>query len=155
MPNLCECQLTIIGNNQKDEIKKFIKRAKIDEVEPSDISIEKFLPTPKELDDTDTETENSEFIKKYGASNWYDWRVMNWGTKWDIIGGERTSEDDEDEKIDYMFETAWSPPIEALQSISKLYPKFVFVLKYEETLTGFIGIAKFINGKVDNKVINY
>jgi hypothetical protein len=53
------------------------------------------------------------------ASDWYDWRVANWGTKWEI-----NDIDDEDNlgfhknkdgtaQIYFFFNSAWAPPIGA------------------------------------------
>ena len=45
--------------------------------------------------------------------SWYNWRVENWGTKWDVGGEteghvERISEN----SVSISFESAWNPPIE-------------------------------------------
>jgi len=43
--------------------------------------------------------------------SWYDWRVQNWGTKWDI---DMTGEDihhNDDGSFSISFDSAWSPPI--------------------------------------------
>jgi hypothetical protein len=58
----------------------------------------------------------------YEVSGWYDWRLENWGTKWDVmevaITQPLTLHDDEDaapESMNASFTfncwTAWSPPI--------------------------------------------
>lgn len=49
------------------------------------------------------------------TSGWYDWRIENWGTKWDIYNTqcERT-----DANILVMsFNTAWSPPIPVYEKL--------------------------------------
>ena len=59
---------------------------------------------------------------EYEVEGWYDWRLSNWGTKWDIVDVQITQpltlHDDEDvlpESMNASFSfncwTAWSPPI--------------------------------------------
>ena len=43
----------------------------------------------------------------------------------------------------YEFYTAWSPPIEFLQTVAVQWPALHFVLAYEEPGMGFKGLAKF------------
>ena len=39
---------------------------------------------------------------------WYDWRIKNWGIKWDI-DSQKDQENTED-YLEYEFETPWGPP---------------------------------------------
>ena len=41
-------------------------------------------------------------IENYGASDWYDWRVANWGTKWNSCNTNINKEE-----LYIAFETAW------------------------------------------------
>ena len=41
--------------------------------------------------------------------NWYQWRLANWGTKWDAAYADVLSQSDTE--ILVQFDTAWSPPI--------------------------------------------
>ena len=58
----------------------------------------------------------------YEVEGWYDWRVKNWGTKWDVVDVQITNpltiHDDEDAdpanmNASFSFNcwTAWAPPI--------------------------------------------
>ena len=55
----------------------------------------------------------------FEVAGWYDWRVTNWGTKWDVVNVEITqslaSHGMEPETMTASFSfncwTAWSPPI--------------------------------------------
>jgi hypothetical protein len=42
---------------------------------------------------------------------WYDWRVTNWGTKWDCMAEHDITLDLEEKALTVSFDTAWSPPI--------------------------------------------
>ena len=39
---------------------------------------------------------------------WYNWRINNWGIKWDLDDVE--TQDWDDHQIIYTFETPWGPP---------------------------------------------
>jgi hypothetical protein len=44
---------------------------------------------------------------------WYDWRLQNWGTKWEIVSNESyldIQENEHGKSIRASFATAWSPP---------------------------------------------
>lgn len=70
-----------------------------------------FVPMPQELVGTTSPSpQNAELDEKYGASNWYDWAVKNWGTKWDTHIDDYTVGDDGTTAV-INFNTAWSPPI--------------------------------------------
>ena len=43
------------------------------------------------------------------TSGWYEWRLDNWGTKWDVYNVHMTRMDDN--TLVMSFDTAWSPPI--------------------------------------------
>ena len=52
--------------------------------------------------------------------SWYNWRVDNWGTKWDV-GGETEGRIDRinENSVSISFESAWCPPIEFYQHIEE------------------------------------
>lgn len=60
--------------------------------------------------------------------DWYDWRVRNWGSKWDVIDTEQLSKD----SYTYYFTTAWGPVLEAIFKLSELYPDILFDYRYSE-----------------------
>lgn len=87
----------------------------------------------------------------FKGNHWYDWNVRNWGTKWDVAvrHGDDYPETElmEEDKtfLAYRFNTAWSPPIEAITKLSKQYPTLNFNLSYEEE-TGWGGEITLLNG---------
>ena len=53
---------------------------------------------------------------------WYSWQLRNWGTKWNTYDDELSYIDD-DTCLYYHFDTAWSPPEEAIEALRKIYTK--------------------------------
>ncbi len=116
MPNWCNNNLELTGNlKELKEIQKSIKAGDF---------FNSILPIPTELADTQSpardETQeqkdkNKALKEKLGCDNWYDWRVNNWGTKWDIDAdsfhqNEIVKVTDNTGKLILAFDTAWSPP---------------------------------------------
>ena len=89
MPNWCQNNVTISGDEKK--VKAFIKFVKSKQ---SKFDFNKIYPMPKELEGTvsgsedlksDEQKANSELWKvEFGADNWYDWKNLHWGTKWEL-----------------------------------------------------------------------
>ena len=155
MPNWCSNTLTISGDaKQIKEFKTISKDGKGQE--KTDLSFNKTVPIPDMIDpskDVSMSDKPNKMLKKlFGADNWYDWHIKNWGTKGDASNAELTMDDDE--YLEYIFETAWSPPVEWLEKVSKKFPKLEFRMKYEEEGMGFIGIAKGSNGNIEDKWID-
>lgn len=76
---------------------------------------------------------------------WYDWNVNNWGTKWDA-DAELTEH--AADHLQYQFDTAWSPPIEAMKALGSLFPEVHVELDWEEE-QGFGGTMTFTGGAVE------
>lgn len=95
----------------------------------------------------------------FKGDNWYDWNVNNWGTKWDVAvsNNEEYPEtelmEESDTSLAYRFNTAWSPPLPAIATISQQYPNLEFNLSYEEE-TGWGGEIEFLAGE-DSVLENY
>ena len=84
--------------------------------------------------------EQSEILKKtYGANNWYDWRVTNWGTKWGIDGESIQFYDEDEDRIEIHFDTAWSPPNEIYQELRDKYEDIEISWFYREDDMQFAG----------------
>lgn len=58
--------------------------------------------------------------------DWYNWNVRNWGTKWELSD---VSLDRTDRELTYYMESAWSPPVEAINNLAKQYPTLTFTIK--------------------------
>lgn len=136
MPNWCFNHLTVKGDSK--ELKRFKKEV---ETKETKLSFAVHFPEPDytkvKVKPTFPDIRKEEFVNPSEA--WWDWRIQNWGTKWDVREVELTEEDDE---LFYSFETAWSPPLGWLEHTVKLFPKLEFELKYEEDGMGFAGKAK-------------
>ncbi len=97
-------------------------------------SFERIDPTPPEMLEDDSY-----------ADGWFNWRVEQWGTKWDVeypraiadslLAGEQAH-----------FNTAWSPPIAAIETLSKMFPDIEFRLDYYEGGCWFAGYCEFNGG---------
>ena len=60
---------------------------------------------------------------------WYNWRVANWGTKWDCY--DLTIDEDEQE-LTLSFNTAWSPPEEICHALKEKYEDASIQWFYDE-----------------------
>lgn len=71
----------------------------------------------------------------FSGSDWYDWNVRNWGTKWDA-GSAELEEDLDDLKetdtLTYRYETAWSIPEPAMRAMVEQHPELSFSFECEE-----------------------
>tara|TARA_E500000178_G_scaffold127555_1_gene127352 strand:- start:36 stop:650 length:615 start_codon:yes stop_codon:yes gene_type:complete len=109
-----------------DKIEKIVK----EESDDAKNGLLQFLhPMPKELLDTEagpiakTKAEkNARQARKleFGAENWYDWRVNNWGTKWEVcefygVDRQHLNDSPDESTISFAFSSAWSPPIGAYE----------------------------------------
>lgn len=114
-------------------------------------------PTRSKLDVNDKNWWNdTEELAKTDKS-WYNWNIRNWGTKWDVAvsDGEEHPEtyvegptpNGENLVVYYNFNTAWSPPVPALEKLSAQYPTLLFTLSYEEE-SGWGGEMELLRGKV-------
>ena len=62
---------------------------------------------------------------------WYNWRVQNWGTKWDCYSLE-IDDCDMPHGFEVNFETAWSPPEEVCYAIKEQYDDLSISWFYDE-----------------------
>lgn len=146
MPNWCKNNLRIKDNGEKTlELLEYVKDEK------GEFTMNKAVPMPKELEDTESPNTTSgedrkKLIEKYGADNWYDWRCNNWGVKWDAGDSEFWKDGD-----DWMisFQTPWDPPCEFVKKLSAQFPKITFILQFADEGIGSppLGQCTFMNGE--------
>lgn len=129
--------------------------------------IDAFASHLSDLASDDNET-NTGFLElflgdpaKGGHEDWYNLRINEWGTKWDVY---RIS----DVKTDYIpftagfmasrivtckWASAWSPPIPALLKLSKKYDVDI-IARYADEFLNYVGQHTIIDGE-ENKVLHY
>lgn len=106
-------------------------------------------PCPAELLETragypkdDREPAN---LKKYGFSNWYDFQVARWGTKWDAYEIDTLA--DTGDTLTLTFDTAWSPPVGIYQTMHE--KGFQIEATFVEQGCDFVGFWKDGNDRTD------
>lgn len=90
MPNWCE-NVLVVGHADQKMLRRFVRGYKSGNLG------QEFVPMPPEFEE---------------GEKWYDWRIMNWGTKWDFGQGDYGRPPvRRDSKVEVRFDTAWSPPL--------------------------------------------
>jgi hypothetical protein len=108
-----------------------IERAKIAFAEGKFLA--EFCPVPESLhivsgrvgDDEDAEQKKLEEdtarnLAVHGYGNWYDYCVNEWGTKWDVGGDGGIADEDSPNATRMSFDSAWAPPIAAMEKFQDL-----------------------------------
>lgn len=80
-------------------------------------------------------------------SDWYNWCVENWGTKWDAC--EPTTVCDEADCLSFEFDTAWSPPSGFYAKLAEVGIEFVA----EFAIEGGLGSGIFTSSRDDDGIV--
>ena len=135
MPNHVKNVLKVTGNEK--EINKLMDFVSNDE---SPFTFEKINPTPSE-DQTPDE------YKESPIPSWYNWRCINWGTKWDAY--EIDVDSHGRDEVYFNFLTAWSPPVPVLLTLSKKFKSLEFRLDFaDEDLSYNLGFIIMKKGEI-------
>ena len=134
---------------EKSEFENLVSRLKVGDVQRYNYSL-----SPSELDERLKYSKNTEEnikygkqvvnnILNYGVPTWYEWRIANWGTKWNSYsnfyeGGSILN-----------FQTAWNAPKPVLLKLSEMYPDVTMELEYaDEDIGSNCGRAVFCEGEL-------
>jgi len=126
MPNWCNNYLEL-----EHEDPAMIERAKTAFADAKLLA--EFVPVPESLHITagrvgsDEEPEQIALVEQeaaniavHGYSNWYDYCVNEWGTKWDVGGEGDQATVESPNAIKMNFDSAWAPPIAAMEKFQDL-----------------------------------
>lgn len=149
MPNWCNNTVQITGPKKKlQQIKQAIE---------ADQLLDYLYPMPKELDITAgrfggddnpeqkaLEAKEQANLEKHGYSNWYDWRVEQWGTKWEVTRDyaepEITQSSNGTETLNWSFDSAWAPPVGAYAHYLDKHDDVSIFATYYEPGCDFMGV---------------
>ena len=109
MPNWCNNTITLTG--PKEKITAIYAKAKEDNA-----LLQQLKPMPEALEGTTSPSPTEGKVQPLvdGFDNWYDWRVQNWGSKWDVDADNLELSED-GTTIEGWFDSAWAPPIHAYE----------------------------------------
>jgi len=141
MPNWCANTLEITHSDPE-----MIARVRKSFVENS--LLNEFVPVPQDLKITAgflgngaeqqaLEEQQTRNLATYGYTNWYEFCVSEWGTKWDI-GGTTDQVQDIPNGVILTFDSAWSPPVNAYDKLLDL--GFEIRAMYYEPGMGYAGV---------------
>ena len=125
MPNHCHNRVRFYSDDKPELIQKLHKIFKSEEVFTQFVPEPDWATTPNEAGELSAKDPNEPmFPPKFPDGTvddrWYNWRLQNWGTKWDCY-----EVDIDDSELEYGFEvtfdTAWSPPEEICSAIKEQF----------------------------------
>lgn len=161
MPNWCDNEVTIQGHDNPEEFKAFLLKAQLQTEGARERAVtfdskftlfDNLVPMPEYLRDTTrTPGNTNEFVNAlagngdYQYTNWYDWSLANWGTKWDVEL--RSVFMPSENSLHLNFDTAWSPAGHVWEKVSEEFPSLIIDMRYIEEGMAYIGDARFQGGE--------
>lgn len=156
MPNWCYNTVRISGhgNYKVEKLMEAVKGKKVEQdgkEYQAPFSFNSIVPMPEDIRDTTSPTRISEtntqeqvdaLQEKYGVTNWYDWAIKNWGTKWDLNAfhdDTQVNYHEDANEVTYRFDTAWSPPQLVHEALVEQYPAVNISWHYDEPDMEFSG----------------
>jgi len=139
MPNWCNNTVTISHEDPSmiERARKAFNEGRL---------LDEFIPVPKELSEAVADGSlNEALVMKYGYSNWYNFCVNEWGTKWDVGADGQPAIDSDVNTLSMNFESAWAPPCAAYEKL--IEQGFKIIAYYYEPGMAFAG--KWDNGDDD------
>jgi len=141
MPNWCDNILTVTGPSAA--VERFCAAVAADESGPvtdhdgagNTLRLEKIAPLPE-------------------GQDWLDWQLAHWGTKWDVepsghlITDFAVAGDTNLLAATWWFDSAWSPPVEAMRTASQQHPDVAVHHVWAEEGNGCSGYLQFRAGNV-------
>jgi hypothetical protein len=137
MPNWCENSITIKGPAEK------LTALWLAAQDKNYGLLNAMVPMPEGLKNTIKGTGDEAQTEEHdGYTNWYDWSVARWGTKWDVSTENLRYEPLENGQAQIVgsFESAWSPPLDAFQTYANKNSDVEMELKYFEPGMSFMGV---------------
>lgn len=141
VPNWVSHKVIVQGDAEaKNEFLRFLQ------ANDNHLDFNALIPMPPILEGTTSPstgtTQNIEAERETGYSNWYDWCIANWGTKWpaaefvlrephNILEDWLTSIDpcvSEQENIEFTFDTAWDTPTPIFNALGLKFPDLWFTV---------------------------
>jgi len=158
MPNDCTNSFTItnITTDQWDQIARTFQVRDPDDQQDflkifypePDYSVTPVAQTHPEIDAqfADNEEDRQRILRNEPTireDSWCDWRVQNWGTKWDVYSCCNVWEDEQpSSEFSAGFCTAWSPLSDkCMELLSKKFPGSLLTNYYEEGGMDFFGVT--------------
>ena len=144
MPNWCNNTVEIYHTDPTmiERVRTAFKDARL---------LDEFIPVPKDLhivagcvgekgspEQIALEAQEKANLETHGYSNWYDYCVNEWGTKWDVGGDDYEPAQDIPGGLMLCFDSAWSPPVNAYEKLVEL--GFSIRAMYCEPGMAFAGI---------------
>ena len=144
MPNWCNNFLELEHEDPSmiDRAKKAYAEGKL---------LEEFVPVPASLhivagsvgakgspEQMALEAQEEANREAHGYATWYDFCVNEWGTKWDVGGDDSFCDVNGPNAVTLVFDSAWSPPINAMEKFIDL--GFKVTLYYYESGMCFAGV---------------
>jgi hypothetical protein len=131
MPNWTTNYLRVSGEpKQLNKFLKEVERTPLEaeaenKYEANKFAFNRIIPMPDNLFDQ--------------ADSWYEWRIFNWGTKWECSIDHDTLDEWEGGEVFMEYRTAWSPPMPIMETVVKKYPKLLFRWTFYEESCEFWG----------------
>jgi len=167
MPNHCYNRITICCDfTLKKDLEVLIDSLKNEDLDTV-FDFNAVIPMPPELNpppvdyrtlseaDRDEicmsdEITNARLRKVYGADNWKDWSIKNWGTKWNAYEDKILEQGTKSKHpgfphreayafVIYAFSTAWEPPVSVIRKLRNECPDFQISAFYDKPETEIAG----------------
>ena len=106
---------------------------------------EKFSP---DIDDETWELGRQAFQNQllYGHTDWYNWRIDNWGTKWNAYGYDDGTDYSQTDGL--YCQTAWSAPHPVIERLAQMFPDVEMTHEWaDEDLGSNCGRALYTGGE--------